>query len=88
MQLDEMVQYLIGIGASIGVDCKPCLQTCIALARECGADEQQIDTATAVGKMVRQCAAKMEKHADSPKEESPAAETGSALCCGCAEISS
>ncbi len=87
MQLDEMMKWLIGVGASMGADCKPCLQTCIAMARQFGADEQDIDTATAIGRTVRQCAAKAEKWAEALKEESPAAENGSMPCCGAAETS-
>ena len=86
MQLDEMVQYLIAVGASIGADCEPCLQSCIALARQCGADEQDIEAATAVGRMVKQCAAKAEKCADSVKEQSPAVGHSSTACHGSTEI--
>ena len=67
MQLDEMIQWLIGIGASMGADCECCLETCVAMARQCGADEQQVEIATAIGKRVRQCA---EKVAGGPKEAS------------------
>jgi AhpD family alkylhydroperoxidase len=88
MQLDEMVQCLVAIGASIGADCKPCLQSCIALARQCGADEQDIEAAKAVGRKVKGCAEKIKNPAGSPnpKEEAPAAEYGSASCCGSTEI--
>ncbi len=67
MQLDEMVQYLIAIGASIGADCKPCLQSCIALARQCGADEQDIEAAMAVGRKVKECAEKIKKSGWQPE---------------------
>jgi AhpD family alkylhydroperoxidase len=83
MQLDEMVQCLIAVGASIGVDCKPCIQSCIALARGCGADEQEIEAAMAVGRKVKGCAEKM---ADRLKEEAPAVNNGSNPCCGSTEI--
>lgn len=76
MQLDEMVQWLIGVGASMGADCQPCLQTCVAMARRCGADQEQIDTATAVGKRVRECAQKMRRPAASTSEPQPP------TCCG------
>ena len=85
MQLDEMIQWLIGVGASMGADCQSCLQTCIAMARQCGADEQQVDTAAAIGKKVRQCAEKM---AGGPKEPSPAVGTGSSVCCEFGAINS
>jgi AhpD family alkylhydroperoxidase len=83
MQLDEMIQCLIAVGASIGVDCKPCIQSCIALARGCGADEQEIEAAMTIGKKVKECAGKM---ADSLKEESSAVKNGSTTCCGSTEI--
>jgi AhpD family alkylhydroperoxidase len=86
MEIDEMVQYLVAIGASIGADCKPCLQSCIALARQCGADEQDIEAAMAVGRKVKGCAEKTKRPAGSLKEDSPAAEYGSASCCGSVEI--
>ena len=82
MQLDEKVQCLIAIGASIGADCEPCLRSCTALARQCGAGEQDIEAATAIARMVRQCAAKAEKWAGSRKEKFPADEKGFTACCG------
>ena len=83
MQLDEMIQWLIGVGASMGAGCQPCLQTCIAMARQCGADEQQVDTAKSIGERVRQCAAKM---AGGPKEASAAIGKESTMCCGFSAI--
>ena len=88
MQLDEMVQYLIAVGASIGADCKPCLQSCITMARQCGADEQDIEAAMAVARKVKRCAEKAKKMADSVNEESPAVKNGSTMCCGSTEINS
>lgn len=82
MQVDEMVQCLIGIGASIGADCKPCLEACIAMARMCGADEQDIEAARAVGEKVRRCAGKATRTTDGQNEESWAEEKGSTACCG------
>ncbi len=82
MQLDEMVQWLIGVGASMGADCQPCLQTCIAMARQCGADEEQVDTAAAVGMRVRECAEKRGKPAETTNASPDAAESESTTCCG------
>ncbi len=79
MQLDEMIQWLIGVGASMGAGCSSCLQTCIAMARQCGADEQQVEAAVAIGRKVRQGAEKM---AGGPKEASLAVRDPSNLCCG------
>ncbi len=85
MQIDEMVQYLIGVGASIGVDCEACLKTCIAMARECGADEEDIAAARAVGEKVKACAGKM---AGGLNGKFPNVKEGFAACCGSAEINS
>ncbi len=82
MQLGEKVQCLIAIGASIGADCEPCLRSCTALARQCGADEQEIEAATAIARRVKHCAAKAEKRADSRKEKLRADEKGYTACCG------
>jgi len=38
-------------------NCQPCLETSIAQALECGADEQDVAEAIGVGKMVRKGAA-------------------------------
>lgn len=57
MKLDERVLTLIAVGASIGANCQPCLQNSVRMALDCGADEQEIAEAIAVGKKVRQCAA-------------------------------
>ena len=82
MQLDEKVQYLIAIGASIGADCEPCLRSCAASARQCGADEQEIEAATAIARRVRQCAGRAEKWAERRKEKFPTDEKGFTACCG------
>ncbi len=82
MQLDDKVQCLIAIGASIGADCEPCLQSSTALARQCGADEQDVEAATAIAGMVKQCAAKARQWADSREEKFPTDEKGFTACCG------
>ena len=64
MKLDERTLRLIAIGASISANCQPCLQTNVAKALECGADEQEIADAIEVGKRVRKGAAtKMDEFA-------------------------
>jgi AhpD family alkylhydroperoxidase len=64
MKLDERTQRLIAIGASITANCQPCLQTNVAKALECGANEQEIAEAIEVGKRVRKGAAtKMDEFA-------------------------
>jgi len=57
MKLDDRTLRLIAVGASITANCHTCLQTNIARALQCGADEQEIAEAIEVGKMVRKGAA-------------------------------
>ena len=85
MELDKRTLKLIAVGASIGANCKPCLQTNIALALESGADEQEIEAAITVGKMVRKCAATMDKLAASLNQALPTIENESIACCGSTE---
>ena len=82
MELDKRTLKLIGVGASIGANCMSCLQTNIALALESGADEQEIEAAIAVGKTVRQCAAKIDKLAASLNQALPTNENELIACCG------
>jgi AhpD family alkylhydroperoxidase len=60
MPLDEKSQFLIGVGASVSAHCEPCLQTCIALASESGAGEDEIAQAAAVGRRILHCAGRAE----------------------------
>lgn len=57
MKLDEHFMRLIAVGASVAANCQPCLETNLARARECGADEAELAQAIWVGKMVRKGAA-------------------------------
>ncbi len=64
MELDNRIQALIAVGASVAANCQPCLQTTMTMAHESGAGEQEIAEAIAVGKNVRRGAAsKMDKFA-------------------------
>lgn len=72
-KLDGRIRELIAIGASITANCQPCLEYHAGKAREIGANEEQINEAIKVGKMVRGgAAAKMDRfsaallHAPSP----------------------
>lgn len=82
MELDKRTLKLIAVGASIGANCKPCLQTNIALALESGADEREIEAAITVGKTVRQCAAKIDKLAANLNQALPTIENETIVCCG------
>lgn len=57
MKLDEHFMRLIAIGASVASNCQPCLETNLTLAKECGADAEEISQAIWVGRMVRKGAA-------------------------------
>ncbi len=64
MKLDDRTIRLIAVGASITANCQPCLETNMAKALQCGADDQDIAEAIEIGKMVRKGAAsKMDKFA-------------------------
>ena len=54
---DEKNKELIAIGASISANCHPCIKYHVAKARELEIDEEEIQQAIDVGKMVRKGAA-------------------------------
>lgn len=58
MSLNGRETALISIGVSVGVNCQPCLQYCVAKAREIGMTEQEIRDAVNAGKVVRNGAMK------------------------------
>jgi AhpD family alkylhydroperoxidase len=88
MQLDEKVQSLIAIGASIGANCKSCLESSIAMALHNGADEREIEAAIRVGRNVKHCAESVAHLTGDPRPASEVVENGSNPCCGSAEVSS
>ncbi len=55
--LNENIQELIAIGASVSANCHPCMKYHTAKARELKIDEAEIQQAIDVGKMVRKGAA-------------------------------
>lgn len=64
MELENRIQALIAVGASISANCQPCLQSTITMARESGANGREIAEAMEVGKRIRKGAAsKMDKFA-------------------------
>ena len=64
MKLDDPILKLISVGASVAANCQPCLEACVARARESGADEEEIGEAIEVAKRVRPGAAsKMDQFA-------------------------
>jgi AhpD family alkylhydroperoxidase len=84
MKLDERILRLIAIGASITANCQPCLQTNVAKAQECGANEQEIAEAIEVGKRVRKgAAAKMDEFAISLNHPALDSEDVATARCDC-----
>jgi AhpD family alkylhydroperoxidase len=57
MNLDTRTTELIAIGASVTANCQPCLQYHVGKAREQGIENQDIQDAITIGKMVRRGAA-------------------------------
>jgi len=51
--MDKRTKDLIAVGATVAVNCQPCLQKMVEVARAGGADEQDILTAITVGRMVK-----------------------------------
>ncbi|MBI5878929.1 MAG: carboxymuconolactone decarboxylase family protein [Chloroflexi bacterium] len=64
MNLDNRIQALIAVGASITANCQQCLQATVNMALESGAKPQEIAEAVEIGRRVRKGAgAKMDKFA-------------------------
>ena len=55
--LDSSIKELISIGASISANCQSCVEYHVSKARKMKIDEQEIQQAIEVGKMVRTGAA-------------------------------
>jgi len=55
--LDEKIQELIAIGASVSANCHPCVEYHVAKAHDLKIDENEIRQAIDVGKMVGKGAA-------------------------------
>lgn len=85
MELKSQSQALIAVGAAVGANCQPCLQSAVALARKSGVSEPEIAEAIEVGKRVRKGAAsKMDRFAAelTATPLSPAAATEQGCGCG------
>jgi AhpD family alkylhydroperoxidase len=81
--MDIRIKELIAIGASVAVNCKPCLEYHVNKAKEDGADEQEIAEAVAVAKMVRKgSASKMDEFITTVLEDTCAGENFSKGECG------
>jgi AhpD family alkylhydroperoxidase len=88
MSLSNRETALISIGVSVGVNCMPCLQHCVAEAKKIGISEQEMRDAVNVGKVVRNGAInRMNRYIDELLAgESIASEPTENGCgCGCGE---
>ena len=84
MSLDNRETALISIGVSVGVNCQPCLQYCVAKAREIGMTEQEIREAVNAGKVVRSGAAtKMNRYIEELLEGGSTVPEAAESGCGC-----
>ena len=82
--LDNKIRELIAVGASVAANCHPCVQYHVSKARETGAEEQAIQEALEVGKMVRKGAAgEMDKLLSSLRPAAPCAANTAEVGCGC-----
>ena len=54
MLLEQREKELTAIGASIGANCRPCIEHHISAGREAGLTETDLATATAIGAAIRQ----------------------------------
>jgi AhpD family alkylhydroperoxidase len=81
--LDNRIKLLIGIGASVAVNCQPCLKNVVDMARNSGVKDEEILEAIGVAKAVRRGAAsKMDDYASTLlKENNPSKSTDHG--CGC-----
>ncbi len=57
MELESRIQALIAVGAAVGANCQPCLQSAVTRAVESGVNKQEIADAIEVGKRIRRGAA-------------------------------
>ena len=84
MKLDEHYMRLIAVGASVAANCQTCLETNLARAKECGADEDELAQAVWVGRMVRKGAAsKLDKFTSTLHLSAPTPVLATEADCGC-----
>jgi AhpD family alkylhydroperoxidase len=51
--LDEKTMALIAVGTAYGITCHPCLKKCVSMAKETGANGEEIWEAMKVARQVR-----------------------------------
>ena len=84
MKLNNRIGELIAVGASIAVNCQPCLQYHVRKALESGADEQEIADAIEISRMVRKgSTSNMDKFAASLNQETSLTSVSTTEGCGC-----
>ncbi len=84
MSLNSRETALISVGVSVGVNCQPCLQRCVAQARELGLSEEDIRDAVNAGKVVRNGAMnRMNRYVEELLEVAASASEAKERGCGC-----
>jgi AhpD family alkylhydroperoxidase len=82
MKIDDKTKELIAIGASLAVNCQPCLQYHVARAQGHGADTQEMADAMEIARLVRRGAGmKMDAFAARLAGAASSAAAGQP-CCG------
>jgi AhpD family alkylhydroperoxidase len=82
--MENRLKALIAVGASVAVNCQPCLTYHIDRAKESGADEEEVSNAIEVAKAVRSGAAKsMDTFAQSAVNKSQGEKQSSGCGCSC-----
>jgi AhpD family alkylhydroperoxidase len=81
--MDERMNELIAVGASVTANCRPCLEYHVEKARAAGAEAEEITQAITVGRMVRKGAAgKFDELAASLTEAAATSQARPGGCCG------
>jgi AhpD family alkylhydroperoxidase len=84
MKLDNRIQELIAVGASIAANCQPCLKHHFKKASESGTNEQEIAEAVEIGRMVRKGAlSSMDKFVAGLNQAVASGITEAVEGCGC-----
>lgn len=87
MKMNENTKELVAIGASLAAHCQPCLKFHVDKARKLGIEEDEINEAIAVGRMIRKGAmSAMDRFAESvvtapESKPSPCCDNVAGNCC-------
>lgn len=79
--MNEQIEELIALGASVTAHCQPCLQHHVARATELGISKEDIQHAIEIGRMVSRGAESAFRQYEKQLFAEPA-EKSSSSCCG------